>query len=205
MESVQPQDIKDWTYYDIVTFILYQQFFKKPHFIIDRRAEKRIKVKGSREVLNQLTLKIRDISYLFDEGKEEEFIKQLASKFNIRVKDIYDQYTEKISNLEEIQKKDRNFMMMIALSVIVSYFQKRSTESTHKMLKEVVNSTIDSKLFTKTLELLDQKADVDLYLLQNLTTLMKYAKLTKIEIAEKHIEKRKKKVIEKILLESETI
>ena len=205
MESVQPQDIKDWTYYDIVTFILYQQFFKKPHFIIDRRAEKRIKVKGSREVLNQLTLKIRDISYLFDEGKEEEFIKQLASKFNIRVKDIYDQYIEKISNLEEIQKKDRNFMMMIALSVIVSYFQKRSTESTHKMLKEVVNSTIDSKLFTKTLELLYQKADVDLYLLQNLTTLMKYAKLTKIEIAEKHIEKRKKKVIEKILLESETI
>ena len=205
MESVQPQDIKDWTYYDIVTFILYQQFFKKPHFIIDRRAEKRIKVKGSREVLNQLTLKIRDISYLFDEGKEEEFIKQLASKFNIRVKDIYDQYTEKISNLEEIQKKDRNFMMMIALSVIVSYFQKRSTESTHKMLKEVVNSTIDSKLFTKTLELLYQKADVDLYLLQNLTTLMKYAKLTKIEIAEKHIEKRKKKVIEKILLESEKI
>ncbi|MHA1551485.1 MAG: hypothetical protein ACTSQC_06035, partial [Candidatus Heimdallarchaeaceae archaeon] len=154
MESGQSQNIKDWTYYDVVTFILYQQFFKKPHFIIDRRAEKKVKVKGSREVLNQLTLKIRDISYLFDEGKEEEFIKQLALKFNIRVKDIYDQYIEKISNLEEIQKKDRNFMMMIALSVIVSYFQKRSTESTHKMLKEVVNSTIDSKLFTKALELL---------------------------------------------------
>ncbi len=205
MESGQSQNIKDWTYYDVVTFILYQQFFKKPHFIIDRRAEKKIKVKGSREVLNQLTLKIRDISYLFDEEKEEEFIKQLASKFNIRVKDIYDQYIEKISNLEEIQKKDRNFMMMIALSVIVSYFQKRSTESTHKMLKEVVNSTIDSKLFTKALELLYQKADVDLYLLQNLTTLMKYAKLTKIEIAEKHIEKKREKVIKKIILEAETI
>lgn len=205
MESGQSQNIEDWTYYDVVTSILYQQFFKKPHFIIDRRAEKKIKVKGSREVLNQLTLKIRDISYLFDEGKEEEFIKQLASKFNIRVKDIYDQYTKKISNLEEIQKKDRNFMMMIALSVIVSYFQKRSTGSTHKMLKEVINSTIDSKLFIKALELLYQKADVDLYLLQNLTTLMKYAKLTKIEIAEKHIVKRKKKVIKKIILESETI
>lgn len=205
MESGQSQNIKDWAYYDVVTFILYQQFFKKPHFIIDRRAEKKIKVKGSREVLDQLTLKIRDISYLFDEGKEEEFIKKLASKFNIRVKDIYDQYTEKISNLEEIQKKDRNFMMMIALSVIVSYFQKRSTESTHKMLKEVVNSTIDTKLFTKALELLYQKADVDLYLLQNLTTLMKYAKLTKIEIADKHIKKKKEKVIKKIILESETI
>jgi hypothetical protein len=205
MESGQSQNIKDWAYYDVVTFILYQQFFKKPHFIIDRRAEKKVKVKGSREVLNQLTLKIRDISYLFDEGKEEEFIKQLASKFNIRVKDIYEQYIEKISNLEEIQKKDRNFMMMIALSVIVSYFQKRSTESTHKMLKEVVISTIDSKLFTKALELLYQKADVDLYLLQNLTTLMKYAKLTKIEIAEKHIEKKREKVIKKIILEAETI
>jgi hypothetical protein len=205
MESGQSQNIKDWTYYDVVTFILYQQFFKKPHFIIDRRAEKKIKVKGSREVLNQLTLKIRDISYLFDEEKEEEFIKQLASKFNIRAKDIYDQYTEKISNLEEIQKKDRNFMMMIALSVIVSYFQKRSTESTHKMLKEVVNTTIDAKLFTKTLDLLYQKADVDLYLLQNLTTLMKYAKLTKIEISDKHIKKKKEKVIKKIILESETI
>jgi len=205
MESGQSQNIKDWTYYDVVTFILYQQFFKKPHFIIDRRAEKKVKVKGSREVLNQLTLKIRDISYLFDEGKEEEFIKQLASKFNIRVKDIYDQYIAKISNLEEIQKEDRNFMMMIALSVIVSYFQKRSTESTHKMLKEVVNSTIDSKLFTKALELLYQKADVDLYLLQNLTTLMKYAKLTKIAISDKHIKKKKEKVIKKIILESETI
>ena len=96
MESGQSQNIKDWTYYEVVRFILYQQFFKKPHFIIDRRAEKKIKVKGSGEVINELFLKIRDISYLFDEGKEEEFIKQLASKFNIRVKDIYDQYLEKI-------------------------------------------------------------------------------------------------------------
>jgi len=205
MESGQSQNIKDWKYYDVVTFILHQQFFKKPHFIIDRRAEKKIKVKGSREVLNQLTLKIRDISYLFDEEKEEEFIKQLASKFNIRVKDIYDQYLDKISNLEEIQKKDRNFMMMIALSVIVSYFQKRSSESTHKILKEVLNSSMDPKLFAKSLELLYQKADVDLSLLQNLTTLMKYSKLTKIEISKKHIEKKKENVIKKIILESETI
>jgi len=34
---------------------------------------------------------------------------------------------------------------------------------------------------------------------------MKYAKLTKIEIAEKHIEKKKEKVFKKIILESETI
>lgn len=205
MESGQLQSIKDWTYYDVVTFILYQQFFKKPHFIIDRRAEKKIKVKGSREVLNQLTLKIRDISYLFDEGKEEEFIKQLASKFNIRVKDIYDQYMDKISNLEEIQKEDRNFMMMIALSVIVSYFQKRSTVSTHKILKEVVNSSMDSKLFTKSLDLLYQKADVDLSLLQNLTILMKYAKLTKIAISEKPLNRKKEKVIKKLIIESKMI
>ncbi|MHA1466265.1 MAG: hypothetical protein ACTSQ2_14335 [Candidatus Heimdallarchaeaceae archaeon] len=205
MESGQSQSIKDWAYYDVVTFILYQQFFKKPHFIIDRRAEKKIKVKGSREVINQLILKIRDISYLFDEGKDEEFIKQLASKFNIRVKDIYDQYMDKISNLEEIQKEDRNFMMMIAMSVIVSYFQKRSTTYTHKILKEVVNSNIDSKLFTKTLDLLYQKADVDLSLLQNLTILMKYAKLTKIEITEKHLEKKREKVIKKLIIESRDV
>ncbi len=205
MESGQLQSIKDWTYYDVVTFILYQQFFKKPHFIIDRRAEKKIKVKGSREVLNQLTMKIRDISHLFDEGKEEEFIKQLASKFNIRVKDIYDQYMDKISNLEEIQKEDRNFMMMIALSVIVSYFQKRSTVSTHKILKEVVNSSMDSKLFTKSLDLLYQKADVDLSLLQNLTILMKYAKLTKIAISEKPLNRKKEKVIKKLIIESKMI
>ena len=205
MESGQLQSIKDWTYYDVVTFILYQQFFKKPHFIIDRRAEKKIKVKGSREVLNQLTLKIRDISHLFNEGKEEEFIKQLASKFNIRVKDIYDQYIDKISNLEEIQKEDRNFMMMIALSVIVSYFQKRSTVSTHKILKEVVNSSMDSKLFTKSLDLLYQKADVDLSLLQNLTILMKYAKLTKIAISEKPLNRKKEKVIKKLIIQSKII
>jgi hypothetical protein len=205
MESGQLQSIKDWTYYDVVTFILYHQFFKKPHFIIDRRAEKKIKVKGSREVLNQLTLKIRDISHLFNEGKEEEFIKQLASKFNIRVKDIYDQYIDKISNLEEIQKEDRNFMMMIALSVIVSYFQKRSTVSTHKILKEVVNSSMDSKLFTKSLDLLYQKADVDLSLLQNLTILMKYAKLTKIAISEKPLNRKKEKVIKKLIIQSKII
>ena len=64
---------------------------------------------------------------------------------------------------------------------------------------------MDSKLFTKALDLLYQKADVDLSLLQNLTILMKYAKLTKIEISEKHIEKKKEKVIKKIILESETI
>ncbi len=205
MESGESQVIEDWPYYEVVRFILYQQFFKKPHFIIDRRAESKIKVKGSGEVIRELILKIKNISYLFDEGKEEEFIKQLASKFNIRVKDIYDQYREKISNLEEIQKKDRNFMMMIAMSVIVSYFQKRSTKSTHKLLKEVVNSSMDSKLFTRALDLLYQKADVDLSLLQNLTILMKYAKLTKVEISEKHLDKKKKKVIKKLIIESKMI
>ena len=111
-----------WTYYDIVEYLLSQQFFSRPNFIIDRRAEKKIKVKGSEEVIDKLIAKIKSISKPFDKGKDEEFVNSLASMFRIRAKDIFDKYQNKMDNLEEVQKKDKKFKMMVALSVILSYF-----------------------------------------------------------------------------------
>ena len=187
-----------WKYYDIVNYILSQQFFRKPNYIIDRRAADKLKIKGSGEVIDNLILYIKEISKSFDQGKDEEFINELASMFRIRIKDIFRKYEDKINNLEEVQKKDKKFKMMVALSVVISYFHKRTMEATNKLLKEEFGNQITKREFDKLLECLYQTADVDLSLLQNIAILMNYAKITKTDISLKHFDKKKKKVMKKI-------
>jgi len=188
----------NWKYYDIVEYLLSQQFFSRPNYIIDRRAEKKIKVKGSEEVIDKLIAKIKSISKPFDKGEDEEFVNSLASTFRIRAKDIFDQYQNKLDILEEIQKKDKKFKMMVALSVILSYFHKRTMEATNKLLKKEFDDQLSKRQFDKLLECLYQTADVDLSLLQNVAILLKYAQITKTPITTKHFDKKKKKVINKI-------
>ncbi len=188
----------NWEYLEVVTYLFSQQFFEKPNFIIDRRAVKKIKIKGSGEVIEELIDIVRQNITPFDEGNDEQFIKQLATKFNIRTKEIYDNYENKLSNLEDDQKSDRKFKLMITLSVIIAYFQKRSTEFVHKMLKEDLENGVDQKLFKEALGELYQRADEDLSLLQNIVLLKKYSKVTKTEIPGKFLEKKKKVVIKKL-------
>ena len=193
-----------WNYYDIVEYLLSQQFFRRPNFIIDRRAEKKVKIKGSEEVIDKLIVKIKSVSKPFDKGEDEEFVNSLASIFRIRVKDIFDHYQKKMDNLEEVQKKDKKFKMMVALSVILSYFHKRTMLATNKQLKEEYDHNLSKRQFDKLLECLYQTADVDLSLLQNIAILQKYAQITKTSISSKHFEKKKKKVMSKIQSLSET-
>ncbi len=188
----------NWKHYDIVEYLLSQQFFSRPHFIIDRRAEKKIKVKGSEEVIDKLIVKIKNISKPFDEGKDEEFVKSLASTFRIKAKNIFDQYQNKMDNLEDIQKKDKKFKMMVALSVVLSYFHKRTMLATNKVLKKEFDDQLSKRQFDKLLECLYQTADVDLSLLQNTAILLKYAQITKTEISTKQFDKKKKIVMKKI-------
>ncbi|OLS28885.1 MAG: hypothetical protein HeimAB125_23240, partial [Candidatus Heimdallarchaeota archaeon AB_125] len=56
--------------------------------------------------------------------------------------------------------------------------------------------------FKKSLDLLHQRADEDFSLLLNIGVLMKYAKVTKIDISPKYFDKRLK-VVSKKLLKSE--
>ena len=136
MAEAEVEKLKDWRYYDVANYLLSQQFFRPPNFIIDRRASKKIKVKESGEIIEKLILIIRDNILPFNEGKDEEFIALLAKKFDIRTKEIFEKYKNKIQNLEEVQREDEKFNLMITLSVIIEYFQKRATEHIHKLLRD---------------------------------------------------------------------
>ncbi|MHA2256046.1 MAG: hypothetical protein ACXAAM_08245 [Candidatus Heimdallarchaeaceae archaeon] len=187
-----------WKYYDVVEYILSQQFYQQPDFIIDRRANKKIRIKGSGEIINDMIHKIREHSSLFEKGKDEEFMDSLASELNIRTKSIHEQYSEKMSNLEEEQKRDKKFKMMVVLSVVISHLHKKNSENIHKKLREEVVDGHSKKEFDHSMGLLYQKADEDLSLLQNIAVLKNFARLTKHELPVREYQKKKKIVLKKI-------
>ena len=141
----------NWEYFDVVNYLFSQQFYQQPDFIIDRRAVKKLKIKGSGKVIEGLIDIVKDNIEPFCKGEDEQFLKQLATKFNIRTKEIYENYDNKLSNLEEEQMEDQKFKLMVTLSVIIAYFQKRSTEHVHKMLKEELENGTKPKQFKKAL------------------------------------------------------
>ncbi len=188
----------NWEYHDVVNYLFSQQFYLEPDFIIDRRAVKKLKIKGSGAVIDGLIEVVHQNIEPFDKGDDEQFIKQLATKFNIRTKEIYDKYENKVSNLEEEQMKDQKFKLMVTLSVIIAYFQKRSTEHVHKMLKEEIVNGVKSKQFKDALGILYERADEDFSLLQNIVLLKKYSQITKTPFKMKYLEKKKKSVIKKL-------
>ncbi len=195
----------DWKYYDTVNYIMSQQFFEKPHFIIDRRASKKIKIKNSGVVIDKLIEIVKENIDPYERGEDEEFIGQLASKFNIRAREIFERYNNKMNNLEEIQKQDKNFNLMVALSVIIEYFQKRATVTIHKQLRDDLKNKFVNNSFKKSLDFLHQTADDDFSLLLNIGVLMKYAKVTKTEISSKYFDKKLKIVLKKLLKSDFTI
>ena len=188
----------DWKYYDVVSYILSQQFFRRPNSIIDRRAQKKIKVKGSGEIINSLISIIKEQSKLFDEGKEEEFIKNLAKRFNIRKKSIIDDYFEKIENLADVQRPDKKFKMMVALSGIITHLHQKATDNTSKILREEFKKEYTTRKINSAIGLLNQIADMDLSLLNNLGILNVYAKIVKFDLSPKYFENKKLKVLKKI-------
>lgn len=189
----------NWEYFDVVNYLFSQQFYQPRDFIIDRRAVQRIKIKGSGEVIEGLIEIVKENIEPFNKGDNELFIKQLATKFNIRTMEIYDNFENKLSNLEEEQMKDKKFKLMVVLSVIIAYFQKRSTEHVHKMLKKEIENGVKPKQFKKALGELYERADEDLSLLQNIVLLKKYSKVTKTHFKMKHLDQKKRAVIKKLL------
>ena len=81
---------------------------------------------------------------------------------------------------------DQKFKLMVALSVIIAYFQKRSTEHVHKMLKEEIENGVKPKFFKKALGDLYERADEDLSLLQNIVLLKKYSIFPQIFLSNLH-------------------
>ena len=198
MSNRRQDSDKKWKYYDVVEYILSQQFYQKPDFIIDRRASKKMKIKGSGVIINEMILKIKEHSSLFEKGKDEEFIDSLASELDIRTKSIHDQYSEKMSNLEDEQRNDKKFKMMVILSVLISHLHKKNSEIIHKKLKEEIIDGYSKKEFDRAMGLLYQKADNDLSLLQNIAVLNNFAKLTKHKPPIKDFQKKKKIVLKKV-------
>ncbi len=187
-----------WKYYDVVSYILSQQFFRRPNSIIDRRAQKKVKVKGSGEIIDGLIAIIKEQSKLFDKGKEEEFIKTLSQRFNIRKKTIIDAYFEKIENLADVQKPDKKFKMMVALSGIITHLHQKATDNTSKILREEFKKEYTTRKINSAIGLLNQIADMDLSLLNNLGILNVYAKIVKFDLSPKYFESKKVKVLKKI-------
>ena len=189
---------KKWKFHDVVEYILSQQFYQKPDFIIDRRASKKMKIKGSGDIITDMIHKIKEHSSLFEKGKDEEFIDSLASELDIRTKSIHDQFLEKISTLEEVQRSDKKFKMMLVLSVLISHLHKKNSEMIHKKLRDEIVDGHSKKDFDNAMGLLYQQADEDLSLLQNIAVLKNFARLTKYDPPEKEYQKKKKIVLKKV-------
>ena len=187
-----------WKYYDVVEYLLSQQFFAKPDYIIDRRASKKMKIKGSGAIMDDMILKIKEHSSLFEKGKDKEFIDKIASELNIRTKSIHVQYDEKLSNLEDVQKKDKKFKMMVILSVLISHLHKKNSEMIHKKLRDEIVDGHTKKEFDNAMGMLYQTSDEDLSLLQNIAVLKNFARLTKHDPPVKEYQKKKKIVLKKV-------
>ena len=50
----------NWEYFDVVNYLFSQQFYQQPDFIIDRRAVKKLKIKGSGKVIEGLIDIVKD-------------------------------------------------------------------------------------------------------------------------------------------------
>lgn len=189
---------KSCPYEDVITFIIYQQFFREPNFIIDRSAKKKIRVENSDLVIKKLKEKIIEHCFLFVERKEKEFIKALGEDFGIETNAIVEHYTAKIESLA-MGVEDLSFKMTMALSGVFSSLQKNEISRSHSILREKLGKAVTDKRFTEILNTCAQYADNDLSLLHNLSILTKYSQIVDVQVSPVYFDKHSKLVMKKIL------
>jgi len=191
-------------YEQVITYLLHQQFYYEPNFLIDRTSKKKILVNHSHEILYGLQEKLIQLIPLWEEGKEKEFMKELCNILQIDLECVYNVYKSKADNLPKDDMNENHCLrFMFALSETIHLFHEKSIAKAHEVLK--AKSELDEEEFTKVISFISQNADPDLSLFQNFYILLDYASITGHKIEKIVIAKTYSKVLKKIKKHSKNV
>ncbi|MHA1868577.1 MAG: hypothetical protein ACTSVB_03815 [Candidatus Heimdallarchaeaceae archaeon] len=180
---------------DVINYLLQQQFFKEPFFLIDRTSKKQMKISSSSEIIKKMYDKIFSITKLWEEKSELEFIQSLTSILGIDFEEVYSIYKIKSEALAEGEESEC-LRFMFALSESIHLFQKKAIEEAH--LQILRKFDFDKNILNQLLGLLSQNADQDLSLYQNFYILKKYSEIVGIKLEQVIISKVFNKIIKKV-------
>jgi len=179
-------------YKEVAVYILHQQLFAEPNLIRDRRSLVNIPVEGSDVIINKmLDLVLLNIE-LWEQGKEKEYITQLAEKIGFDPKRIILEFHIRLKPIPKEQVSNSGFKYMLAISEVIKTIHQESTDKVVKLFEKKFKGKKRRDLDLK-LQTLSEQNNLEFSLLLNLAILKEYATIVKkpypIEIFNEYFEK----------------
>ncbi|NPE07215.1 MAG: hypothetical protein GNW80_02945 [Asgard group archaeon] len=163
-------------YKEVAEYILYQQLFAEPNLIRDRRSLVNIPVEGSDVIIKKmLDLVLLNIE-LWEQGKEKEYITQLAEKIGFNPKRIILEFHIRLKPIPKEQVSNSGFKYMLAISEVIKTIHEESTDKVVKLLEKKFKGRKRRGLDTK-LQILSEQNNLEFSLLLNLAILKEYAEI----------------------------
>lgn len=163
-------------YKEVAEYILYQQLFAEPNLIRDRRSLVNIPVEGSDVIIKKmLDLVLLNIE-LWEQGKEKEYITQLAEKIGFNPKRIILEFHIRLKPIPKEQVSNSGFKYMLAISEVIKTIHEESTDKVVKLLEKKFKGRKRRGLDTK-LQILSEQNNLEFSLLLNLAILREYAEI----------------------------
>lgn len=163
-------------YKEVAVYILHQQLFAEPNLIRDRRSLVNIPVEGSDVIINKmLDLVLLNIE-LWEQGKEKEYITQLAEKIGFDPKRIILEFHIRLKPIPKEQVSNSGFKYMLAISEVIKTIHQESTDKVVKLLKKKFKGKKRRDLDLK-LQTLSEQNNLEFSLLLNLAILKEYAEI----------------------------
>ncbi|MHA1115904.1 MAG: hypothetical protein K9W45_01165 [Candidatus Heimdallarchaeum aukensis] len=180
---------------DVINYLLQQQLFKEPFYLIDRTSKKQMKITCSSKIIEKMYEKIFSISKLWEERGEIDFIESLTNILGIEFEEVYSIYKIKSEALDDREEAEC-LRFMFALSESIHLFQKKAIEEAHfQILKKF---DFDKEVLNQVLGILSQNADQDLSIYQNFYILKKYSDIVNIKLEQVIISKVFNKIVKKV-------
>lgn len=165
-------------YKEVATYILYQQLFAEPNLIRDRRSLVNIPVEGSDVIINKmLDLVLLNIE-LWEQGKEKEYITQLAEKIGFDPKRIILEFHIRLKPIPKEQISNSGFKYMLAISEVIKTIHEEAADKVVSLLEKKFKGKKRRDLDLK-LQTLSEQNNLEFSLLLNLAILKEYAEIVK--------------------------
>ncbi len=163
-------------YKEVAEYILYQQLFAEPNLIRDRRSLVNIPVDGSDVIIKKMLDLVLTNIELWEQGKEKEYITQLAEKIGFDPKRIILEFHIRLKPIPKEQVSNSGFKYMLAISEVIKTIHEQSTDKIVKLLEKKFKGRKRRDLDTK-LQTLSEQNNLEFSLLLNLAILKEYAEI----------------------------
>lgn len=163
-------------YKEVAEYILYQQLFAEPNLIRDRRSLVNIPVDGSDVIIKKMLDLVLTNIELWEQGKEKEYITQLAEKIGFDPKRIILEFHIRLKPIPKEQVSNSGFKYMLAISEVIKTIHEQSTDKVVKLLEKKFKGRKRRDLDTK-LQTLSEQNNLEFSLLLNLAILKEYAEI----------------------------